>query len=105
VRPSSGILVEASATGLRRLRTRDMALSESAARANFGISELRASAGVRDGEPVLATFGRISTRSLRPTDSFWNQGGVSDTNLCHSTVPCAQGTTWGRRNDNTSRSH
>jgi len=29
-------------------------------RANFGIPELRAFAGTRDGEPVLATFGRIT---------------------------------------------
>ena len=29
-------------------------------RANFGVPELRAFAGARDGEPVLATFGRIS---------------------------------------------
>ena len=28
--------------------------------ANFGVPELRAFAGTRDGEPVLATFGRIS---------------------------------------------
>jgi hypothetical protein len=29
-------------------------------RANFGVPELRAFAGTRDGEPVLATFGRIT---------------------------------------------
>jgi Carboxypeptidase regulatory-like domain/TonB dependent receptor-like, beta-barrel len=29
-------------------------------RANFGVPELRAFAGARDGEPVLATFGRIT---------------------------------------------
>lgn len=29
-------------------------------RANFGVPELRAFAGTRDGEPALATFGRIS---------------------------------------------
>ena len=29
-------------------------------RANFGVPELRAFAGMRDGEPVLATFGRIT---------------------------------------------
>ena len=29
-------------------------------RANFGVPELRAFAGMRDGEPALATFGRIS---------------------------------------------
>src|SRR6185503_9883309 len=28
---------------------------------NFGVPELRAFAGARDGEPVLATFGRITT--------------------------------------------
>ena len=61
------------------LRTLDMALSKSTAwarlggrvefrieafnllnRANFGVPELRAFAGARDGEPVLATFGRIT---------------------------------------------
>jgi hypothetical protein len=60
------------------LRTLDLALTRSAAlaggarielrlelfnvlnRANFGVPELRAFAGARDGEPVLATFGRIS---------------------------------------------
>jgi carboxypeptidase family protein/TonB-dependent receptor-like protein len=30
-------------------------------RANFGIPELRAFAGTRDGEPLLSTFGRITT--------------------------------------------
>jgi hypothetical protein len=30
-------------------------------RANFGVPELRAFAGTRDGEPALATFGRITT--------------------------------------------
>ena len=29
-------------------------------RANFGVPELRAFAGARDGEPPLATFGRIT---------------------------------------------
>jgi hypothetical protein len=29
-------------------------------RANFGVPELRAFAGTRDNEPVLATFGRIT---------------------------------------------
>jgi hypothetical protein len=62
------------------LRTLDMALAKTAAwarlggriefrveafnllnRANFGIPELRAFAGARDGEPVLATFGRITS--------------------------------------------
>jgi hypothetical protein len=61
------------------LRTLDFALSKTAAwarlggrlefrveafnvfnRANFGVPELRAFAGARDGEPVLATFGRIT---------------------------------------------
>ncbi len=61
------------------LRTLDMALSKTAGwarlggrlefrveafnlldRANFGIPELRAFAGARDGEPVFATFGRIT---------------------------------------------
>ena len=62
------------------LRTLDVSLSKTAAlprvggrlefrieafnvlnRANFGVPELRAFAGTRDDEPVLATFGRIST--------------------------------------------
>ena len=62
------------------LRTLDMALSKAAAwprvggrvefrieafnilnHTNFGVPELRAFAGARDGEPVLATFGRITT--------------------------------------------
>ena len=30
-------------------------------RANFGVPELRAFAGTRDGEPPLSTFGRITT--------------------------------------------
>src|SRR5918992_4952525 len=30
-------------------------------RANFGVPELRAFAGTRDGEPPLATFGRITS--------------------------------------------
>ena len=30
-------------------------------RANFGVPELRAFAGTRDGEPALSTFGRITT--------------------------------------------
>ena len=61
------------------LRTLDMALSKTAGwarlggrlefrveafnlldRANFGMPELRAFAGARNGEPVLATFGRIT---------------------------------------------
>jgi hypothetical protein len=61
------------------LRTLDLALAKTAAwarlggrlefrveafnvlnRANFGVPELRAFAGARDGEPVLATFGRIT---------------------------------------------
>jgi hypothetical protein len=64
------------------LRTLDLALTKTAAwgttgsggriefrieafnvlnRANFGVPELRAFAGTRDGEPAFATFGRITT--------------------------------------------